>query len=170
MAFTARVSAILLLRRQAPLAACYGAFSALALSLPHPEGTIALLWGASALLIAALFRTSPRHWWAPLTACIVPGAIYSAALGLDLFLLLMFINAGEAAFGAWFLRRGGAEGASLASHKWLKTFVIAAFAAPMLVSPLVAGALLVTGHDHLTGVAHYVAGHGLGNLIFTPWH
>jgi diguanylate cyclase (GGDEF)-like protein/PAS domain S-box-containing protein len=56
----------------------------------------------------------------------------------------------------------------MASYGWLRTFVVAACLAPLLVSPLLGAALFATGHAHLADVVHYVSGHALGNLIVTP--
>lgn len=162
------MNAISLLRRQLLLATCYSLFAALAINFVHPNGVVALLWGSTALLLAALMRTAQRHWWAPVLACVVPSLAVTAALGWTFSFLLMLINALEAVTAAWLVRRKGDRGSDFASHGWLKAFVAAAVLAPLLVSPLVAAALVATGNPPFPNMAHYVAGHALGNLIFTP--
>jgi diguanylate cyclase (GGDEF)-like protein/PAS domain S-box-containing protein len=161
-----------LLRRQWLLSLVYVAAAWLAIEFTRLEGGVAQLWAATAVLLAALIRTATRHWWAPILACVVPLALLvillDTGLGREAALPFLFINSAEALIAAWLLRCRGPANASLASHGWVRSFVFAAFAAPLAVLPLVAATLAMMGGDPLQAALHYAVAHALGNLIFTP--
>ncbi len=164
------VTARTLIIRQWRLGLCYLAAASAAIALTRIEGGVAQLWGATAILLAALMRTAPRNWWAPVLACTVPAMIATGVLGLSwaaapAFLL---INGGEAVVAALVLRRLQVGRETLGSLRWVGAFTAACLAGPLAVAPMVGAAMWLLGHDPLTAVKYFVSGHALGNLIFTP--
>ena len=76
------MGSMMLLSRQWMLAVAYALLAGTAVALTRFDGGVAFLWGASALLIAALVRTSTRNWWAPLVACGTVGFAVTGFIGL----------------------------------------------------------------------------------------
>jgi diguanylate cyclase (GGDEF)-like protein/PAS domain S-box-containing protein len=159
------------LRRQWPLAVTYWAAGATALGFTRYEGGVAFLWGATAILIAALLRTSRKRWLAPLAICGAISTINTGLLGAGWAGALPFtvVNLSEAVVGALLLRRMLDPAEVMRSLGWFVRYVgVVGLAAPLVSSAMAAVALVVAGHYSASGVMHFFTGHSLGNLTFTP--
>lgn len=158
--------------RQIPLALCWGALAAPALLFTRFDGGLAFLWGASAVLIVALIRTSRRHWWAPLTACGLVSIPVSGlwGIGWTWTVPMACANLLEPAIAAWLMKRREGSGELMASLTWFRRFLIAMTIAPLIVSPLPVGLAMLAGmgSDPFTSFSHFFAGHSLGNLAVAP--
>ena len=160
----------MLLSRQWLLALGYGLLAGIAVTLTRFDGGVAFLWGASALLIAALVRTSFRNWWAPLTACGAVGLGVTGFLGLGWAMapFLLAANLGEAAIAAHWLKRERGSRELMANLSWFGRFVVAVVAGPVLMAPVAATTLWAFGGDPGATLKNWVFGHALGNLALAP--
>lgn len=160
----------LLLTRQWTLAIGYGVLAGAAVALTRFDGGVAFLWGASALLIAALIRTSMRNWWAPLFTCGAVGFAVTGFLGLGWKAapFLLVANLSEAALCAYLLKRNPDSRELMASLSWFGRFVVAVIAGPLLAAPIAGATLWAFGGDPLATMKHFAIGHALGNLALTP--
>jgi len=148
----------------------FGLIAAAAVLFTRFDGGVAFLWGANALLIAALIRTSARHWWAPLGACGLVSLLVTGLLGLGwaAAVPMTVLNLGEAILAAHWLKRDARPGELMASLSWFGRFVVAMTASPIVVSPLVGLTLWSLGNDPLGAMQNMIFGHALGNLALTP--
>ena len=81
----------------------------------------------------------------------------------------MAINLTEAVSIAWLFRRYGQPLRPLGSLSWLLRFTLTVgVAGPLIGGALAAGVLHFFGIPMATIFFHYVAGHALGNITFTP--
>jgi diguanylate cyclase (GGDEF)-like protein/PAS domain S-box-containing protein len=157
--------------RQLPLALAYFAAAGLAILLTRFDGGVALLWGASSILIAGLVRTPQRYWPYLLAACGATGFLATGIWGFGWAAAPYFVvvNLLEAIIGAWLLRRNRAASQTLDSLDWFVRFVVAVgFAAPLAGAVLAAFWMSATGNPVFPNFFSYFFGHGLGNLTFTP--
>ena len=142
------------------------------IALTRFNGGVALLWLATALLIAWL-ATAPRRTW-PAAICACAGASFCATslfgMGVVAAGPLALINVAEAVLATVLLRRFQPDKRYFETLRGILIFfLIAALAAPALSAPL--GALTaswVTGTDFLTNLGDWWIGHGLGTLTFCP--
>ena len=164
------MNAMLLMKRQWMLALGYALLAGTAVTLTRFDGGVAFLWGASALLIAALVRTSIRNWWAPLLTCALVGFAVTGFLGLGWAAapFLLVANIGEAVIAGYWLKRDRESREMMASLNWFGRFVIAMLAGPLLMAPIAGTTLWAFGGDPLATMQHFAFGHALGNLALTP--
>jgi len=149
------------------------ALATAAVQLTRLDHGISLLWLANAPLIAMLATCEPKRW---------PVLLGSAAAGLILAafvfspipwtsLGLIASNMAEAAIAAGLLRRWGVAGELFLTSRSVPAFVVAAaLVAPALSgvsASLFAQALLPAGFGNLW--FDWFLGHGMGNLIATPF-
>lgn len=160
----------ILLARQWILALGYGLLAGLAVTLTRFDGGVAFLWGASALLIAALARTSMRNWWAPLVTCGAVGIAVTGFLGLGWTAapFLLVGNLGEALIAAYILKRGNSGREVMSSLDWFGRFVFAMLTGPVLMAPVAGATISAFGGDFSATVETFIVGHALGNLALTP--
>ena len=164
------MSWMLLLTRQWMLAVGYALLAGTAVALTRFDGGVAFLWGASALLIAALVRTSIRNWWAPIAACGAVGFAVTGFLGLGWAVapFLLVANLGEAVIAGYLLKRDRSSGELMASLSWFGRFVIAMIVGPILMAPVAGTILWAFGGGFVSTMKHFAIGHALGNLALTP--
>ena len=149
----------------------YGLAAAAALWLTRFDSGVAFLWGANAILIAALVRTGLQRWWAPLLVCGVVGGTLTGLLGLGWAAALPFavVNLGESACAAWIMRSQPRERDTLESMRWFARYVVAAgVAGPTVATILATGSLLLLGRFTSDAIVNLFTGHSLGNLTFVP--
>lgn len=154
-----------------PVVAAYGAAAAMAVSFTRYDGGVAFLWVATAVLIAALMRTSSRRWPMLLALCGGASVLNTGLLGLGWVAALPFalINLSEALVAVMLLRRWQQPGEPLNSLGWFVRYVVAVgVAAPLLASLLAGVVLAAMGRPSADSMLHYFFGHALGNLTFTP--
>lgn len=157
--------------RQLPLALAYFTLAGSAIAFTRFEGGFAFLWGASAILIAALVRLPRTHWKYALIACGTAGAVATGAWGLGWAAApyFAFVNLTEAVVGAWLMRQNRGAGRALESLGWMTRFVLAAgIAAPLTAGLLATWWMSINGGPLLPNFLSYFFGHSLGNLTFTP--
>lgn len=164
------VTPLTLLIRQWALALCFALFAAAAVTFTRFDGGIAFVWGATALLIAALVRTSQRRWWAPLLACGFVNVLTTGFLGLGWYAAgpLTLINLTEAGIAAYLMKRRAQSGELMASLPWFGRFVMATVAAPVLMAPFAGLVVWLHGGDLASTMLRFITGHALGNLTMTP--
>lgn len=168
--YFAFVNSFPLLLRQWALALCFAVLAAAAVTFTRFDGGIAFVWGASAILIAGLIRTSVRRWWAPLVACGVVNVLVTGFLGLGWAAAgpLTAVNLAEAVLAAHWMKRRAQSGELMASLPWFWRFVMAMVAAPILVAPFAGLILWLHGSDMAATMLRFITGHALGNLTLTP--
>jgi diguanylate cyclase (GGDEF)-like protein/PAS domain S-box-containing protein len=159
-----------LLARQWMLALGYALLAGLAVTLTRFDGGVAFLWGASALLIAALVRTSRRNWWAPLLTCGIVGVLVTGFLGLGWAIapFILVANLGEAVIAGYLLKRDRTSGELMASLSWFGRFVVAMIVGPILMAPVAGAILWAFGGNFAGTIKHFALAHALGNLALTP--
>lgn len=164
------MNALSLLCRQWALALGFGLIALAAVQFTRFDGGVAFLWGSSALLIAALIRTSQRHWWAPLLACGLVNVPITGLFGLGWVAAVPFAicNLAEAMLAAAWLKRRPGSGEVMANLPWFGRFMIAMVAAPLLVGPFVGLTIWAIGGNGETNMVRFVTGHALGNVTLTP--
>jgi diguanylate cyclase (GGDEF)-like protein len=154
-----------------PLALAYFTAVALAVAFTRFDGGFAFLWGASAILIAALVRLPHRQWLFALTLCGIASMVATGVWGLGWVAAPYFalVNLTEGMAGAMVMRRRRSAGRALESLDWLFRFVIAVgIVAPVSAGLLVAAWMAVAGGPLLDDLLSFLISHGLGNLTFTP--
>ncbi|MDP3676963.1 MAG: hypothetical protein Q8R44_17990 [Novosphingobium sp.] len=72
----------LYLRRAIILSTIYGSAAVLSVGMTRMNGGFAMLWIATAVLVAGLMGQSPRRWYAPLGACAGVIILVTGMLGL----------------------------------------------------------------------------------------
>jgi diguanylate cyclase (GGDEF)-like protein/PAS domain S-box-containing protein len=161
---------LILLCRQWALALGFGLLALTAVHFTRFDGGVAFLWGSTALLIAALIRTSRRHWWAPLLTCGLVNVPITGLFGLGWAAAVpfAFLNLGEAALAATWLKRRSGSGEVMANLPWFGRFLLATIAAPVLIAPFAGLILWAMGVDPGTTMFRFATGHALGNLTLTP--
>jgi diguanylate cyclase (GGDEF)-like protein/PAS domain S-box-containing protein len=164
------VNSLSLLSRQWALALGFGLIALAAVHFTRFDGGVAFLWGSSALLIAALIRTSQRHWWAPLLACGLVNVPITGFFGLGWTAAVPFaiLNLCEAIFAAAWLKRRPGSGEVMANLPWFGRFVFAMVAAPMLVGPFIGLTIWLMGGQGEANMMRFITGHALGNVTLTP--
>ena len=169
-AYSELVTHLSLLLRQWALALCFGALAFAAVTFTRFDGGIAFVWGATAILIAALIRTSFRRWWAPLIACGLANILITGlwGLGWHAAVPLTAINLGEAALAAYWMKRQAGSGELMASLSWFGRFVVAMVLAPVMMAPLAGLLLWMLEGDVANTMYRFITGHALGNLTLTP--
>jgi len=154
------------------LATLYFALAALTLRYTRFNGGVALIWIATAPLLAYLVTRPTRLWLIPALACGVAGVIATIMFGLGPKAALPFalINLGEAIGGALILRRLLPRSYRFESLREIGIFLgVAGILMPALAgffAGLTANA--VTGLPMLRNWFDYFTGHGLGAIAFTP--
>lgn len=154
------------------IVASYGLLAAAAIVLTRLSGGIAMLWVATAPLLAVLLARRPRHWRGPVLAAMLGNLIASLSVS-PLFALSLPIaccNMFEAMLGAALLRRWRIASSPLGGSRALALFVLGVGVIAPAVSGLMAAPIvgLSIGHG-IAGVwLDWVIGHGLGSLIATP--
>lgn len=161
-------------RLAAPLALmlCYFTLAAAAVALTRLSGGVALMWVATAPLLAVLVGCKPRRWKLPLAAAMTGSLLASFFFSAlwPLALLLSTANMVEAVVGALLIRRWSGGGAPLATPRSITVFIAAAG----LLAPAVSGVLgaatvsLYLGLPVLHIWLDWLVGHGLGSMIATP--
>jgi diguanylate cyclase (GGDEF)-like protein/PAS domain S-box-containing protein len=151
---------------------CYFALAAAAVSLTRLSGGVALIWVATAPLLALLVGRRPRHWGrligAAMIASLTASFFFSAIWPIAPFLGVA--NMVEAVVGALLIRRWGGGGAPLSGTRSITTFTVAAG----VVAPAISGLFAAASVSLYLGTAFgaiwldWVIGHGLGSLIATP--
>ena len=154
------------------LALLYFTLTALTLRYTRFHGGVALIWIATAPLLAFLVISPKRNWPLPALGCAVAGALATILFGLGAKAALPFalINLGEAIGGALILRRLLPRSYRFESLREIGIFLGIAG----LVMPAVAGYFAGLTTHALTGLPvlrnwfDYFTGHGLGAITFTP--
>ncbi|GAA0735727.1 sensor domain-containing diguanylate cyclase [Sphingomonas japonica] len=150
----------------------YTILAAAAIAFTRLSDNVALIWFATAPLLAALTVWPRRSWWmfilagliGSMTATLVTSP-YTALAGL-----FAIANVGEAVIAALLLRRWALNRELFLSTRSIPWFVLwAGFVAPALSGAVVAAALFAAhGTDPLTTWGNWLIGHGLGSVIAMP--
>lgn len=158
--------------RVAATSALYMAASGSAVALTRFGGGAAFVWVANAVLLAALVNT-PLRRWASLVACCWACGIVAAGLwglGWHAAPFISLVNVAEPVVAALLVRRWNVHRTGLDSARNLTLFVVAAgIIAP--VSTGLAGAAVIGAASHASfahNYGHWIVGHALGALTFTP--
>ncbi|MCW3846327.1 diguanylate cyclase [Sphingomonas sp. LB-2] len=161
-------------RLLAPLALmlCYFALAGAAIALTRLSGGVALLWVATAPLLAMLVGRKPRRW-APLIAAAAIGSLLASFCFSAIWQIAPILgvaNMAEAVIGALLIRRWHGTAAPLASPQSIIVFIAAAGLLAPAVSGLPAAAAVSLWLDLPFGKVWFdwLIGHGLGSLIVTP--
>ncbi len=156
------------------LALGIGFFAAAAstIALTRFDGGVAFLWVATSLLLGWLSTAPAEARRRGIVACCIASMLVTATVGLGTFVAPLLIpgNVGEAIVASWLLRRWLGHARYFESVEAIAVFVaVAGVIAPALSG--VPGALMiyaVTGHPFIEVYVHWIAGHGLGTVAFTP--
>lgn len=165
------MNAVRIIRRNVILGLTFFAAAWVSVTQTRLDGGVALVWGASAILIAALLRTPTRNWGIPLAVCGGANILVTGLWGLGWSgaLPMALINLGEAALAAFVLRRMVDPGLPMQSLGWFNRFVLAVgIVGPLALAPFVGLLMGLSGYDPWLGMVHFAIGHGLGNLALTP--
>jgi diguanylate cyclase (GGDEF)-like protein/PAS domain S-box-containing protein len=154
------------------LAVSYALLAAGAIALTRLSGGVALLWVATAPLIALLAARPARRWPALILAAMVGNITAGiAASPLSMIALPISIaNMTEAMIAAALLRHWQVSDSPIGSMRSVALFVLAAgVAAPALSGLIGAGVVSLTLTHRFASIwLDWVIGHGLGSLIATP--
>lgn len=135
------------------------------------EGGVAFVWFAGAALLARLLTLRPQHWQLPLLWCGVGSAVATSLFGLgpEAALPMLLPNLAEPVIAALLIRRVAAPSAVFTTNKRLSVFLAAAVIAPCLSGLLGAAVAAVFGSgSYSLNLAHWITGHALGLITFTP--
>ena len=170
MSRTASISAATL--RLVATSLAYLIASGTAVGLTRFGGGAAFLWGANAVLLAAL-SSAPRAQWTRLAAsCWLGGLVVSGVWGLGWAAapVMSSINVAEPLIGALLIRRWGVHRSGLESARDLTMFVLAlGIVGPAATGFLGAATISFVSHtDYFDNYEHWLIGHALGALAFTP--
>ena len=158
-------------RAVALLACGYFAIAAVTISWTRFDGGVALVWLASALLIADLARRPTRAWPLPLAACALASVLATSLFGVGPAAApgLALVNLAEAALVVALLRRFGLRSGYFDSLTNVLLFAGVAAAAAVLTA--LPGAGLVswaTGTPFINNAGNWVSGHLLGTFVLSP--
>jgi len=157
--------------RHLPLALAYLTVAGLAVAFTRFDGGFAFLWGASAILIAALVRLPHRHWNLAIVSCGAASILATGLWGLGWAAAPYFalVSMTEGFLAAWLMRQDRAAGRALESIDWLVRFVLAAgIAGPLVAGLMATGWMALSGGPVSSNFLSFFFGHSLGNLTFTP--
>src|SRR5215208_5998363 len=135
------------------VAASYYAGSEVGFAVGFPSIPTSIVWPPNSILMAALMLAPPRRWWVYLLATLAAHILIQAqaAVPLPAMLFLFVTNAGEAALGAYFVRRlcGGPPRFGR-MRDLVVFFVFAVFAAPFVTTFADAAVVVMTkwGDDY----------------------
>lgn len=154
------------------LATAYFVVAALSLRYTRFHGGVALIWSATALLLAFLVTRPKSQWLLPTLACGLAGAVATNLFGLGTKASIPFglINVGEAVGGALILRRVLPQSGRLESLREIALFLSVAGVAMPAICAIPAGLVThwVTGLPITRNALDFFAGHSLGTITFTP--
>lgn len=154
------------------LATVYFALAALTLRYTRFNGGVALIWIATAPLLAYLVTRPKSLWLLPALGCGLTGATATILFGLGPKAALPFalINVSEAIGGALILRRLLPRSYRFESLREIGIFLGVAGILMPAVAGFFAGltANAITGLPMLRNWFDYFTGHGLGAIAFTP--
>jgi len=134
-------------------------------------GGVAMLWIATAILLAELSLSTTRHWVPPLVTCGIASFIATSLFGFGITaaIPLVAINLTEAVIGAVLLRRLHHRSGPLATLHDVGSFVIAAgIVAPALTAFGGASVATALGGPFWSNWLSWFAGHALGTIAFAP--
>lgn len=134
-------------------------------------GGVAMLWIATAILLAELSLISTKEWTPTLVACGIASFAATSLFGFGavLALPLVAINLSEAVIGALLLRRLNHRRGPLASLPDVASFVVAAgIVAPAMTAFAGASVAAAIGGDFWSNWTGWFTGHALGTLAFAP--
>jgi PAS domain S-box-containing protein len=135
------------------VAASYYVGSEVGFAVRFPSIPTSIVWPPNSILMAALMLAPPRRWWVYLLATLPAHILIQSqtAVPLPAMLFLFVTNAGEAALGAYFVRRlcGGLPRFGRL-RDLVVFFVFAVFAAPFLTTYADAATVVLTkwGDDY----------------------
>lgn len=149
--------------------ACYFAVAALPIALTRFEGGVALVWAASALLVAKLHST-PVSWKATILAALAGSVLATGSFGLGWLAAgpLSLVNVAEAVLVACLYRKVEWRGATTSTS--IGAFLLLACVIGPLVTAL-PGAVIASaasGTPVSANAWNWLIGHSLGMLTFAP--
>lgn len=154
------------------LAAAYFGVAAITIGFTRYHGGVALIWAATAVLLAYLANRPSSHWPKAALVCAVVGAAATSMFGLGPKAAIPFalINVTEAVGGAALLRRFCPGRTRFESLRELAIFIGVATIVMPAACGLPAGiaAHWVTGGSILRNWLDFFTGHALGAITFTP--
>lgn len=154
------------------LGLAYFLAAALAVSLTRYGGGVAVIWIATAILLADLRYRSQASWWLRCAVCGIAGMAATAWLGLGpaAAFPLAIINIGEALAAAWLLRRFMPVASHLESPREIAILVLVPGCLVSIAGafPGAAVAHLVADVPYWTNWLGWTTGHALGVLTVLP--
>lgn len=158
-------------RRAALVGMAYFATASATLLLSRFGGGLAIVWLATAILVAELCLTERHKWWPTIVTCGVAMTLASGLFGLGPVraLPLAAANIGEAVLAAHFLHKRCSNANFLDSLEGLLNFALASMGAIAIVS-VPAAAIVATkqGMDYLPSLGEWFIVHSLGTASLTP--
>jgi len=154
------------------LGVAYFCVAATTIGFTRYHGGVALVWAATAVLLADLVNRPYAQWINAAVVCALVGGIATALVGLGVKAAIPFalINVAEAIGGAALLRRLHPGLSRFESLREIAIFVAVAGIVMPLSCGLFAGisASWMTGGSVLRNWLDFFAGHALGAITFTP--
>lgn len=148
----------------------YFILAALAIKGAHFDSGVALLWFATAYLVAEMSVVRRGKWPMQIAAATLASVLATGWFGFGWAAALPMAAANMLeAFVVAFLLRRQARQTPLESLRWLGHFILAAALVAPLLSGIVATAVAYSlGNSTSATMIHWVAGHALGDLTFAP--
>lgn len=154
------------------LAVAYFAVAAITISYTRYHGGVALVWGATAVLLAHLVNRPSSNWLRAALVCAVCGAAATTMFGLGREAALPFalINVAEAVVGAALLRRLHPGPSRFESLREISVFIGVAGIVMPAICGLFAGMVIhsMIGGPFWGNWRDFFTGHALGTITFTP--
>jgi diguanylate cyclase (GGDEF)-like protein/PAS domain S-box-containing protein len=151
---------------------CYLISASLSVSLTRFEGGVALIWPATAILLADLRLRPVKAWPVRLLVCGVAGATATTFLGFGpvAALPLAFANMAEAALGALLMRRLVRKPGLFRSMPELGLLVAVSGLLMPAVTAFVGGGVsfFIAGAPFWPNWLGWFTAHGLGAIMFLP--
>ena len=148
----------------------YFTLAALALKVTRFDGGVAMLWFATAYLVAEMSVVRRGNWPMQIAAATVASVLATGWFGFGWAAALPMAAANmlEAFVVAFMLRRQTSQ-TPLESLRWLGHFILAAaFVAPLLSGIVATAVAYSLGRPPGATMIHWIAAHGLGDLTFAP--
>ena len=153
------------------LGVAYFGLAAATIGTTRWGGGVAILWVATALLVAELTVTPVSRWPGRLAVCGLASCIATSLFGFGAWaaLPLAAVNIAEAFIAAHIMGRYRLARTALESLEGMAIFVFAVgVAAPALTAFGGAGTSALAGQSFWANWMRWYAGHALGGLAFTP--
>lgn len=149
---------------------CYFAVAAIPIAVTRFEGGVAMVWAASALLVAKLHSSALKEWRAAIMAALAGSILATGIFGLGWLAAgpLSIVNVSEAVLVAHLYRKVDWRGANTSTSIGAFLLLACIIGPAVTAMPGAMVASFASGTPFLANLKNWLIGHSLGMLTFAP--